>query len=102
MESLSNAFQYVKDNLWMSVGVLFVVAAISFFVYKKYFVTVSGFSDLGQDCDPQIENACGENATCQADETGMRGVCFPKPEEEQQQPLEEQMPPQEQENIESE
>ncbi len=100
METLSNAFQYLKDNLWVSVGVLVVVAALSFFVYKKYFVEVSGFVDLGQDCDPQIENACGKNATCQADETGTRGVCFPKPEEEI--PMEEQAPPEEQENIESE
>ena len=98
METVSNAVAYVKENLWISVGVLVVVAAVAYFAYTKYFAKVSGFADLGQGCDPQIENACGENATCQPDETGTKGVCFPKPEEEQQveQPVEqEQQQPQE-------
>lgn len=95
METLSNATQYLKENLWVSAGLFLVVAVVGFFVYKKYFAKVSGFADLGQECDPEIENACGENATCQVDETGTKGVCFPKPEEEQQFV-------EEQENIESE
>ena len=41
----------------------------------------SGFLDLGEACNPQIENTCGENAHCQADETGEKGICFPKEEE---------------------
>lgn len=97
METVSNAVQYVKENLWISVGVLVVVAALSFFVYRKYFAKVSGFADLGAGCDPQIENACGENATCQPDETGTKGVCFPKPEEEQIQEQQQMEQPVEQE-----
>ncbi len=83
METVSNAVEYVKENLWISLGVLVAIAVVGYFVYRKYFgAKVSGFSDLGEGCDPQIENACGENATCQPDETGTKGVCFPKPEEE--------------------
>lgn len=96
METVSNTLQYVKENLWISVGLLVVIAAVAFFAYRKYFAKVSGFADLGEGCDPQIENACGENATCQPDETGTKGVCFPKPEEEQmQEPVEEEQVQQE-------
>lgn len=102
METVSNAVEYVKENLWISVGVLVVVAAVAYFVYTKYFAKVSGFADLGQGCDPQIENACGENATCQPDETGTKGVCFPKPEEEvvQQQVQQEEQPVEEEQQQE--
>ena len=89
METVSNAIGYLKENLWVSLGILVAIAVVGYFVYTKYFAKVAGFTDLGQGCDPQIENSCGENATCQPDETGMKGVCFPKPEEEQQ--VEQQM-----------
>ena len=32
---------------------------------------------LGEECDPQLENQCGEKANCQSDETGKKGICFP-------------------------
>jgi membrane protein implicated in regulation of membrane protease activity len=41
----------------------------------------SDFLDLGDPCDPQLENACGDTAKCQADESGKKGVCFPKEED---------------------
>jgi hypothetical protein len=84
METVSNAIVYLKENLWVTVGIFLAIAVVGYFVYNKYFAKLSGFVDLGQGCDPQIENSCGENATCQPDETG-KGVCFPNPEEEQQQ-----------------
>lgn len=97
METVSNAIEYVKENLWMSVGLFVVIAAVAYFAYTKYFVKVSGFADLGEGCDPQIENACGDKATCQPDETGTKGVCFPKPEEEVQQVEEQPMEQEQQE-----
>jgi hypothetical protein len=36
---------------------------------------------MGEGCDPQIENACGKDANCHPDETGEKGICFPKEEE---------------------
>jgi hypothetical protein len=36
---------------------------------------------MGEPCDPQLENACGKDANCHADETGEKGICFPKEEE---------------------
>uniref|UniRef100_A0A6C0BJJ9 Uncharacterized protein n=1 Tax=viral metagenome TaxID=1070528 RepID=A0A6C0BJJ9_9ZZZZ len=37
----------------------------------------SDLSKLGEECDPQLENQCGEKANCQSDESGKKGICFP-------------------------
>ncbi len=42
------------------------------------------FIDLGGSCNPGIENTCGKDAICQPNETGKKGVCFPKPDEEKE------------------
>jgi hypothetical protein len=44
------------------------------------------FADLGlgEACNPEITDACGKEALCQADESGTKGLCFPKPTEEKE------------------
>ena len=42
-----------------------------------YFYFYSEISKLGEECDPQLENQCGEKANCQSDESGKKGICFP-------------------------
>jgi hypothetical protein len=57
------------------------IIGVALLVIALYFTfTTSSFADM--DCNPQIENACGETAKCHPDETGVKGICFPKAEEE--------------------
>jgi hypothetical protein len=105
--------EFLKTALpsWMNLYVLIglgvaLLLVLSYFGYRWYTNTgsKSGFSDMGEECNPQIENACGKDANCHPDETGEKGICFPKQEEfvpEQpipEQPTEETQP----ENVESE
>jgi len=66
----------------VALGLLLLVAVV-YFIFRWFTGRKDGFLDLGEPCNPQIENACGENAKCQADETGEKGVCFPKEEDEE-------------------
>ena len=70
---------YLTWQVGLGLGVL--LSVLAYFLYPWVMSLTSGFLDLGQECDPQIENACGENAKCQADETGEKGICFPIEEE---------------------
>lgn len=67
-------------NVSMGLGAV-LLAAVLYFVYRWFTGSKSPFSDMGEGCDPQIENACGKDANCHADETGQKGICFPKEEE---------------------
>ena len=93
-------------NLYVFLGIgLALLIVLSYFGYRWYTSagSKSPFSDMGQECNPQIENACGKDANCHPDETGEKGICFPKQEEfvaEQpipEQPIQETQP----ENVES-
>jgi hypothetical protein len=57
---------------------LYVIGAIIAVIALYFMFTTSSFADM--DCNPQIENACGEAAKCHPDETGVKGICFPKGE----------------------
>jgi hypothetical protein len=70
-------------NWQVAVGLLFFGLA-AYFIYRWYMSEKSGFLDLGEACNPELENACGKNAKCQADESGKKGVCFPKEEEHEE------------------
>lgn len=65
----------------VSVGLALAVAAALavalYFAVRWFTKEKSGFADLGEECNPQIENACGEAAKCHPDETGEKGICFP-------------------------
>ena len=74
-------------NVFIGLGVV-ILAVILYFVYRHFTSTKSPFSDMGEGCDPQIENACGKDANCHPDETGQKGICFPKGEEAPQAPTE--------------
>jgi hypothetical protein len=67
---------------------ILILLAISFLVLgiTMYFYMNSKdqFIDLGGSCNPGIENTCGKDAICQPNETGKKGVCFPKPDEEKE------------------
>jgi hypothetical protein len=74
---------FLKPYLRWQVGLgLLVFVAAAYFIFRWFTVGHDGFLDLGEPCNPQIENACGDNAKCQPDETGEKGVCFPREEEE--------------------
>lgn len=68
----------------VSVGVVLAALAalflLGYFVFRWFTNTTSGFADVGEECNPQIENPCGDKAKCHADETGEKGICFPKEE----------------------
>lgn len=68
------------------IGFLILVLTVSFFLLYRYFTTATeAFLDLGDSCNPQIENTCGKEAVCQSDDsTSEKGVCFPKPTEEKE------------------
>jgi hypothetical protein len=70
-------------NLNVFVGIGAVLLAVTLYYVYRWFMTGSSspFSDMGNECDPQIENACGKDANCHPDETGEKGICFPKEEE---------------------
>ena len=68
-------------NVFIGLGAILLVVAL-YFVYRWFSAgSKSPFSDMGNECDPQIENACGKDANCHPDETGEKGICFPKEEE---------------------
>lgn len=82
METVSSLLTTVKDNWKIAVAVV-VAAIVGYLLYRRFWKgTVSGFANLGEECNPQIENSCGKGAVCQSDESGVKGVCFPLPEEE--------------------
>jgi hypothetical protein len=62
-------------------GVAVLLLALIYFVYRWFTGSKSSFSDMGEACNPQIENACGKDANCHPDENGEKGICFPKEEE---------------------
>lgn len=72
---------YMNSQVLIGVALTLVVFGL-YFVYRWYQGETIGFLDLGSECNPQIENTCGENARCQPDETGEKGICFPNEEEE--------------------
>lgn len=105
--------EFLKTALpsWMNLYVLIglgvaLLLVLSYFGYRWYTNTgsKSPFSDMGQECNPQIENACGKDANCHPDESGEKGICFPKQEEfVSEQPIPEQPTQETQaENVESE
>jgi hypothetical protein len=71
-------------SYWKVIAAVLVSAIIGYFVYRRFWGSkgVQGFTTMGGECDPQIENSCGNGAICQSDDTGSKGVCFPLPEEE--------------------
>lgn len=83
METLSTLLTSAMAN-WKYIAAVLIVAIVGVLVYRRFWVSggVQGFANLGAECNPQIENSCGKGAICQSDETGMKGVCFPLPEEE--------------------
>lgn len=72
---------WMNLNVFIGLGAILLVVAL-YFVYRWFSAgSKSPFSDMGNECDPQIENACGKDANCHPDETGEKGICFPKEEE---------------------
>ncbi len=71
-------------SYWKVIAALVIVGILAFFAYRKFWKSSStqGFATMGAECDPQIENSCGKGAICQSDDSGVKGVCFPLPEEE--------------------
>ena len=81
MDFLKNfAPSWMNLNVFAGLGAVLLVVAL-YFAYRWYTGRKSPFSDMGEPCDPQLENACGKDANCHADETGEKGICFPKEEE---------------------
>jgi hypothetical protein len=76
----SFAPSWMNLNVFAGLGAILLVAAL-YFAYRWFTGSKSPFSDMGEGCDPQIENACGKDANCHPDETGEKGICFPKEEE---------------------
>ena len=77
---------YLKTylNTQVLTGIVLTLVVFSmYFLYRWFHGETTGFLDLGAECDPQIENTCGQNARCQPDETGEKGVCFPNEEDEE-------------------
>jgi hypothetical protein len=67
----------------VSIGVVLAALALvlaAYFTFRWFTRETSGFADVGEECNPQIENPCGDKAKCHPDETGERGICFPKEE----------------------
>lgn len=72
---------WMNLNVFIGLGAVLLVVAL-YFAYRWFMTgSKSPFSDMGNECDPQIENACGKDANCHPDETGEKGICFPKGEE---------------------
>ena len=71
---------WMNVNLFIGIGIILLLVAL-YYTYKWLTGSKSPFSDMGEGCDPQIENACGKDANCHPDETGEKGICFPKEEE---------------------
>ncbi len=70
-------------SYWKVIAAVVVVGIVAFFAYRKFWnSSAQGFTTMGAECDPQIENSCGKGAICQSDDSGVKGVCFPLPEEE--------------------
>jgi hypothetical protein len=79
MEFLSRMTFELGVNLptALMVGGVFFLAIVMWGVYRWFFVLAK--TGLGSDCNPQIENSCGENAVCHSSEPGKKGTCLPKP-----------------------
>lgn len=82
MDKVFSLLAIATEN-WKYVLTAIVVTIVGYFVYRKFWASSKqGFTTLGGECDPQIENSCGKGGICQSDESGTKGVCFPLPEEE--------------------
>ena len=82
MDTVSSLFTSAMAH-WKIIAAAVVSLVVAYVLYRRFWATsTQGFTTLGGECDPQIENSCGKGAICQSDETGMKGVCFPLPEEE--------------------
>jgi hypothetical protein len=74
-------------NLNIFMGLLILSLGLGLYLaWRWYTGSHSPFMNIeateqGEECDPQLENACGKDASCQPDESGEKGICFPKEEE---------------------
>jgi hypothetical protein len=76
--------EFLKPYLsWQNAFFALLFLVLIYFGYQWLNKEMSGFLNLGDPCDPQLENACGDNAKCQANESGEKGICFPKEEDDQ-------------------
>ena len=73
-------FLKYQVSVGLAAAVAAALAVVLYFAVRWFTKEKSGFADLGAECNPQIENACGVAAKCHADETGEKGICFPTEE----------------------
>jgi hypothetical protein len=81
METVSALLTSATNNWKYIAAATLVLGVIGYLVYRKFWANKQGFSNMGDECNPQIENACGKGAICQSDESGTKGVCFPLSED---------------------
>lgn len=72
-------------NVYIFTGLCLVVLSVIIYISWRWVYgskTMESFaSEKSEACNPHIENACGNDANCQPDETGESGICFPKEED---------------------
>jgi hypothetical protein len=77
METVSSLLTMATHNWKYIAAATLILGVIGYLVYRKFWVSIQDFTNMGGECNPQIENTCGKGAICQSDDSGTKGVCFP-------------------------